>query len=824
MRNSEHAQTAWAYSRSMPADKGGKKIIEKLWVKVIRSEVFCVAIGFLLGRALILSGLSPFIVPFFATMGLLKPKRRLLTFASLLAGAATASVDQSLYTILAVGIYFLLRPLIVRFVSKEERVLLPYIVFATCMVARLGYSAIFKGGVTASNGLLGLVEAGLAFLLTLIFLQSLPLLNMSAKKRPLKNEEIICFIILLSSVLTGTAGLAIQGIQVEHVLSRYLVLLFASVGGAAIGSTVGVVVGLILGLANIGSLYQMSLLAFSGLLGGLLKEGKRLGAGLGLMIGTLLIGLYGEGYAHLFNTTVESFIAILLLMGTPKSLILKIEGYIPGTTEYHREQQQYAKKLRKATASRVEQFSSLFRALSTSFSRPSRAEMEQDQDREVDLFLSRVTERTCQNCFKREFCWVKNFEKTYDMMHHIMQETEDEPAIQTTKLNREWRRHCVKPDKVVNVIYNLQEQYHEELLLRKKMKENRQLVADQLLGVSRVMGDFAKEIEREGHAHEQQEEQILFKLQEIGLDIENVDIYSLEEGAVDIDMTLPADDNSESEKIIAPILSDILGEAIVVQKPKNRAVQGGYLQVNFVSAKAFVVNVGASHTAKGGGWISGDNYTTFELGSGKFAVAISDGMGNGERASDESQETLKLLSKVLKSGIDETIAIKSINSILALRSTDDMFSTLDLAMIDLQNASTRFLKIGSNPSFIKRGSKVMTVEAGNLPMGIIQDFDVDVIHHQLKAGDLLVMMSDGIFDAPKNVENPEIWLKRKILELETQDPQEVADLLLEEVIRSAGGMINDDMTIVVSSIRHFTPEWAPIPTYTVGERMMRKAQ
>ncbi len=107
------------------------------------------------------------------------------------------------------------------------------------------------------------------------------------------------------------------------------------------------------------------------------------------------------------------------------------------------------------------------------------------------------------------------------------------------------------------------------------------------------------------------------------------------------------------------------------------------------------------------------------LGSGKYAIAISDGMGNGERAHLESNETLQLLQKVFQSGIEETVAIKSVNSVLSLRTTDEIFSTLDLAMIDLQDASTKFLKIGSIPSFIKRGKTSMKVEASNLPMGMI---------------------------------------------------------------------------------------------------------
>src|SRR5699024_7355163 len=129
----------------------------------------------------------------------------------------------------------------------------------------------------------------------------------------------------------------------------------------------------------------------------------------------------------------------------------------------------------------------------------------------------------------------------------------------------------------------------------------------------------------------------------------------------------------------------------------------GYSFFTFGSAKEFVVETAVSSAAKGGGVISGDSYTTIELGAGKYALAISDGMGNGSRAREESRETLRLLQQILQTGIPEQVAIKSINSILSLRTTDEMFATLDLAIINLHNAFVRFLKIGSSPSFIKRG-------------------------------------------------------------------------------------------------------------------------
>lgn len=81
-------------------------------------------------------------------------------------------------------------------------------------------------------------------------------------------------------------------------------------------------------------------------------------------------------------------------------------------------------------------------------------------------------------------------------------------------------------------------------------------------------------------------------------------------------------------------------------------------------------------------------------------------MGNGERAHEESMETLRLLKQILQSGIQESVAIQSINSILSLRTNDEIFSTLDLAVIDLHKATSKFIKVGSTPSFIKRGGQI----------------------------------------------------------------------------------------------------------------------
>ncbi len=800
--------------------KGWKQLRGKFESLFIQKGISLLIIGFLLGRALILSHFTPFALPFFAAVYVMKRDKAPITLLGLTAGGLTLSVANGMYTLASTILFILVFRLFGKYHKEETRVL-PFYIFAVSLVSKCAYLYLQQQfQLSFYDGLMAGVESCLTFILTMIFMQSIPILSQTRRKKTLKTEEVVSLIIVLASVLTGTIGWTVNGLSVEHIFSRYLVLLFAFVGGATVGSTVGVVTGLIFSLANVSSFYQMSLLAFAGLLCGLLKEGKRGGAAAGMLVATLLITMYGDAGASLSAALYETCVSIALFFLTPSPFTAKMARHIPGTAEYMKEQQQYLRKVRDVTVHRVEQFSSVFQALSKSFSQYDHTKEEEDRERDLDYFFSNVTERTCQTCFKKEQCWAKNFDKTYDLMKMTMEDLSERDGAVSRRVHRELEKHCVRAQKVEEAINQELTFYQANQKFKKMIKESRKIVAEQLQGVSEVMGDFAKEIQRERENHQRQEEMILESLQDFGLDIDQVEIYSLESGNIDIDITLSQYSGyGECEKIIAPMLSDILGETIVVQKEEFGSQSGGLGYVTFRSARAFVVDTGVAHAAKGGGFISGDSYSMIELGSRKYAIAISDGMGNGERAHHESNETLRLLRQILESGIEEKIAIKSVNSILALRTQEEVFSTLDLAMIDLQDASSKFLKIGSTPSFIKRGDKVIKIESGNLPMGMIQEFDVDVVSRQLKAGDILIMMSDGILEGPRYIENPELWIKRKIRELETENPQEIADLLIEEVIRSRSGLIEDDMTVVVAKIKHNTPKWAAIPV-SKGKKMI----
>ena len=87
----------------------------------------------------------------------------------------------------------------------------------------------------------------------------------------------------------------------------------------------------------------------------------------------------------------------------------------------------------------------------------------------------------------------------------------------------------------------------------------------------------------------------------------------------------------ESRKLIAP-LYPTSGEKISRSDGKVVGRRRIYDRANSARRRNTKWKPAWPVAAKGGELLSGDSYSTLELGNGKFAVAISDGMGNGERA------------------------------------------------------------------------------------------------------------------------------------------------------------------------------------------------
>lgn len=174
--------------------------------------------------------------------------------------------------------------------------------------------------------------------------------------------------------------------------------------------------------------------------------------------------------------------------------------------------------------------------------------------------------------------------------------------------------------------------------------------------------------------------------------------------------------------------------------------------------------------------------------------------GHGPEAKKSSSIAIKMLKRLLSKGFDKDTSIELINSTLSLNSEEDMYATLDTAILDLYAGNIEFVKNGACPTFIKNKRQVQIIKSLALPAGLIDNIELVVYDKDLEDGDIIVMCSDGILESAAEYQNKEIWLKSLLEELITDNPQKIADILLQEAIDNGYGVAKDDMTVVVAKV------------------------
>jgi stage II sporulation protein E len=221
-----------------------------------------------------------------------------------------------------------------------------------------------------------------------------------------------------------------------------------------------------------------------------------------------------------------------------------------------------------------------------------------------------------------------------------------------------------------------------------------------------------------------------------------------------------------------------------------------YCELTFEEARKFGVLTGIAQSAKKG--VCGDSHAFAGLKDGRYLLMLCDGMGSGEKARHESEAAVSLIENFYLAGFDDTTIFDTINRLMVLKSPEEMFSTVDLCMIDLVERHADFTKIGAERTYILRGKEVYTVHAGALPMGILDDVAPISVRKKLKEGDLIVMFTDGIGDLePQELADGE-WMQKAVGE--GNNAKEAADGILKAAMAACGGTPRDDMSVMVTKI------------------------
>ncbi|MBP3637146.1 MAG: SpoIIE family protein phosphatase [Clostridia bacterium] len=194
---------------------------------------------------------------------------------------------------------------------------------------------------------------------------------------------------------------------------------------------------------------------------------------------------------------------------------------------------------------------------------------------------------------------------------------------------------------------------------------------------------------------------------------------------------------------------------------------------------------------------NGDTHWLGQLGDGRFLAALSDGMGHGRLARQESGQTVTLLRLCLEAGYTRPQTLTAVNGMMLLASRGERFSTVDLLTIDLWTGQATLDKLGAASSRLLRGRTMTELTGDALPLGILETVDSRTSVLRLHDGDEIVLMTDGVEDAFAEKSMLDDAIREAMSEATAQA---AAEALLRHARDTSSTGRKDDMSVVILKV------------------------
>lgn len=142
--------------------------------------------------------------------------------------------------------------------------------------------------------------------------------------------------------------------------------------------------------------------------------------------------------------------------------------------------------------------------------------------------------------------------------------------------------------------------------------------------------------------------------------------------------------------------------------------------------------------------MNGDRCVMFTGTKNRYYVILCDGMGSGTGAVQESRTATDILKKLLCAGFPASYALRSLNSLCALRDRAGAVA-VDLVELELETGRATLYKWGAAPSYLVTKVGADPIGGVSPPPGIsITECRETVEKLSLRRGELLVLVSDGL--------------------------------------------------------------------------------
>ena len=764
--------------------------------KYMSAKVFIfMIIGFLLSRFTLVDNVAPFGIAFFLCFVKLD-KYKLPVFITTLLGillSFNTFVNMTKYSIALVIVLLLSKKL------KNVDSVAKISIIGTLIILPLSLGQAIYINKNIYDYIIVFMEGTLTFISAYIFSYGIKFLINNKSKMYISPEEVVSLSLLLSFSIIGIGDISFFGISIRCVLATVLILIAAIIGGSTLGATSGVIVGLGFMVTNIVSALYMGVYSFAGLVSGAFNKLNKYISILGYLLSWIIIYSYTSGITSNINQLIDITIACLIVSIIPKSFFNKIEKLVKSRVDSNEAVYEYITRTKDITNNKLMNIQRVYNELANTFDKVREKDRIIDQ-RDIATIIDLIHNDECSFCSMQRICWESKFNYTYNLIYEIIEKIED-GELREKDIPENFRKECMKPELIIRVANYYYKMYALEYDWNTKLCESRKIISNQIRDISKSIESVCKELDKDIMLDLEKEKNIMDELQRHNIMADRVNY--IQEGNEEFKITIEMKncrDGCLCDKKLVKVLSDYMGQALDLQKIGCRSF-GESCKAVLTKAEKYNVITEVASMSRDGHIFSGDNYTFMDIYDGKYMMAISDGMGKGKKAYDESSITIDILENMMEAKIDKDIVIDTINNMLLLKSSEEIFSTLDLGIVDLKKGRLETVKMGACSTYISRQNKdVDLISSSSLPVGILSDVNLDRHNVKIKDGDFIIMVSDGIVDAGKNNNFGENWLIYFLKKLETTNPKEIANQILDRALELQLGEVDDDMTVLVTKV------------------------
>lgn len=388
--------------------------------------------------------------------------------------------------------------------------------------------------------------------------------------------------------------------------------------------------------------------------------------------------------------------------------------------------------------------------------------------------LNCVVERHCNMCKRQNECYKeKKTEIVYEIKHLIEQK----------EISQEFKKNCPSIQGMTQTAEHLSRQ-----MIKEKDSTNIILLAV-LNEIKIILNKYQDEIENKKIISGKIIEKFHNKLYDSTFDIREIKYKKMFKDDFCIEVIIKKNDASIKEDICLLIKNAFKLNCRIECMEQNEELLFIILPEEKIHIKYGYGSLSSSQTE-----LCGDNHLIKSYQNGHFLAAISDGMGKGFLAFEDSRRVLEALDSLCYCSTSVETNIEILNLLYILQGYTERYSTLDAIDINRSSMTANIFKLGASNTYILHDDLTYTkIENSSLPLGI----EEEIIHTevQLKDNDMILFSSDGIFE---NVVD-EQKLIELIKNIKNEIPQKIAYTILEHTL-STKTKVKDDMSIIILKI------------------------